>query len=210
MARTTAPRPFDIAEVFPELREHRGTATRLHPRTGTPTIADSSIGGPLLWPADEPWPMCTDGDAHDIEVLLTPATVYHGREIYAAADIGRPLATAPEPAVVEENHLPNPCVVHPEQVADYRYRELPPKGTPGPDRRLTGPFRRNCRTCDAEMTLLFTVGSGEWDEAGNWRPIEDPVDTVDPMTGVVINRGFDWYVFHCPVSFDHPFATEMQ
>jgi hypothetical protein len=60
------------------------------------------------------------------------------------------------------------------------------------------------------MTLLFTVGSGEWDEAGNWRPIEDPVDTVDPMTGVVINRGFDWYVFHCPVSFDHPFATEMQ
>jgi hypothetical protein len=30
------------------------------------------------------------------------------------------------------------------------------------------------------------------------------------MTGVVINRGFDWYVFHCPVSFDHPFATEMQ
>jgi hypothetical protein len=99
----------------------------LHPRTGTPTIADSSIGGPLLWPADEPWPMCTDGDAHDIEVLLTPATVYHGREIYAAADIGRPLATAPEPAVVEENHLPNPCVVHPEQVADYRYRELPPK-----------------------------------------------------------------------------------
>ena len=317
MARTTPPRPFDIAEVFPELREHRGTTTRLHPRTGMPTIADSSIGGPLLWPADEPWPMCTDCDAHDVEMLLTPATVYRGREIYAAAkgrsytdvelagmqamsssepselihrpvplipvaqlyrrdvpdfigpddtdllqvlwcplghgddmspalrlfwrrtaDIGRPLATVPEPPVVEENHLPNPCVVHPEQVVDYQYWELLSKElqdriaawekdtngpgyeawsvVPGwkvggfPSWRMTGPGRRNCRTCDTEMTLLFTIGSGEWDKTGYWRPIEDPADMADPMTGVVINRGFDWYVFHCPVSFDHPFATQMQ
>jgi hypothetical protein len=79
MARATPPRPFDITDVFPELREHRGTATRLHPRAGTPAVTDSSIGGPLWWPVDEPWPMCTDGDAHDVEMLLNPTTVHRGR-----------------------------------------------------------------------------------------------------------------------------------
>ena len=85
MTRTTPPRPVDIAEHFPELREHSATATRLHPRPGKPTTADSSIGGPLLWPTDEPWPVCTDGDAHYVFQLRTPATVRRSREIYAAA-----------------------------------------------------------------------------------------------------------------------------
>lgn len=35
------------------------TATRLHPRPGLPTVHDSSVGGPLLWPAEEPWPVRT-------------------------------------------------------------------------------------------------------------------------------------------------------
>ncbi|GIE90014.1 hypothetical protein [Actinoplanes regularis] len=320
MARTTPPRPFDIAEVFPELHKHRGTTTRLHPRTGTPTIADSSIGGPLLWPADEPWPMCTDGDEHDVDTLLRPAVVRRSREIRAkanasswsaltdeeraelpetrfsepeelihqpvplipvaqlyrrdipdfigpddtdllqvlwcplghvdedqaprlrlvwrrTAEIGRPLPAAPEPAVVEEDYLPNPCVVHPEQFVDHRYHEVLPKDlqaridaweketdgpgysvwsvVPGwkvggfPSWRMTGPGTMTCETCDTEMNLLFTVGWGEWDEAGHWRPIEDPADLADPLTDIVIGRGFDWYVFYCPVSFDHPHATVM-
>ncbi|GIF63271.1 hypothetical protein Ais01nite_13060 [Asanoa ishikariensis] len=85
MTRTTPPRPVDIAELFPELREHSAMATRLHPRPGAPTAADSSVGGPLLWPADEPWPVCTDGAAHYIHALRSPATVRRSREIYAAA-----------------------------------------------------------------------------------------------------------------------------
>ncbi|MER5208840.1 hypothetical protein [Streptomyces sp. NPDC002825] len=28
------------------------------PERGEPTVYESSIGGPLLWPADEPWPHC--------------------------------------------------------------------------------------------------------------------------------------------------------
>jgi hypothetical protein len=56
MARTTPPRPTDITEVFPELAGMARTATRLHPCPGEPTVHDSSVGGPLLWPADEPWP----------------------------------------------------------------------------------------------------------------------------------------------------------
>ncbi|MGW0394069.1 hypothetical protein ACWDYJ_24940 [Streptomyces sp. NPDC003042] len=58
MPRTTPPRPLDVESLFPELAAHRRTATRLHPRTGSPGVRDSHIGGPLLWPADEPWPVC--------------------------------------------------------------------------------------------------------------------------------------------------------
>ncbi|GLX00769.1 hypothetical protein [Microtetraspora sp. NBRC 16547] len=64
MARTTPPRPVDIAAVFPELVPLARRAVRLHPRPGQPTIHESSIGGPLLWPADEDWPACSDEHDH--------------------------------------------------------------------------------------------------------------------------------------------------
>ncbi|MGH4035916.1 hypothetical protein ACQB60_44260 [Actinomycetota bacterium Odt1-20B] len=60
MTRTTPPRPLDVEALFPELAAHRRTATRLHPRPGAPGVHDSSVGGPFLWPADEPWPTCTE------------------------------------------------------------------------------------------------------------------------------------------------------
>ncbi|MER5279852.1 hypothetical protein ABT025_29515 [Streptomyces sp. NPDC002809] len=60
MSRTTPSRPVDIESVFPELAAHRRTTTRLHPRPGAPGHRDSSVGGPLLWPAAEPWPVCTE------------------------------------------------------------------------------------------------------------------------------------------------------
>ncbi|MFI0822444.1 hypothetical protein ACH4TX_43275 [Streptomyces sp. NPDC021098] len=44
--------------MFPELAEYRRTSTRLHPRPGSPKPQESSVAGPFLWPADEPWPMC--------------------------------------------------------------------------------------------------------------------------------------------------------
>ncbi|WP_329299808.1 hypothetical protein OG410_16210 [Streptomyces sp. NBC_00659] len=63
MSFTTPPRPFDITALFPQLAPLARTATRLHPRPGSPTVHDSSVGGPLLWPADEMWPYC--GEPHD-------------------------------------------------------------------------------------------------------------------------------------------------
>lgn len=51
-APTTPPRPFDVTTAFPLLARLARTATRLHPRPGTPSPQDSSIGGTLLWPAD--------------------------------------------------------------------------------------------------------------------------------------------------------------
>jgi hypothetical protein len=56
--RPARSRPVDVEAAFPELATMRRAATRLHPRRGTPTARDSSVGGPMLWPADEPWPMC--------------------------------------------------------------------------------------------------------------------------------------------------------
>ncbi|WP_086824916.1 hypothetical protein [Streptomyces sp. NRRL B-24572] len=60
MTRTTPPRPVDVETLFPELAAYRASATRLHPRPGAPGVGDSSVGGPFLWPADEPWPVCTE------------------------------------------------------------------------------------------------------------------------------------------------------
>ncbi|WP_055601460.1 hypothetical protein [Streptomyces aureus] len=59
MTRTTPPRPVDVEAVFPALSAHRRTATRLHPRHGVAKAEENSLAGPLLWPADEPWPVCT-------------------------------------------------------------------------------------------------------------------------------------------------------
>ncbi|WP_405533123.1 hypothetical protein OG592_38265 [Streptomyces avidinii] len=60
MSRTTPPRSVDVTAVFPQLAPLARPATRLHPRPGSPTPYDSSVGGPLLWPADEPWPYCDE------------------------------------------------------------------------------------------------------------------------------------------------------
>ncbi|WP_238007159.1 hypothetical protein KZZ52_37385 [Dactylosporangium sp. AC04546] len=322
MTRTTPPRPLDIAALFPELRAHSATATRLHPRPGAPSAADSSVGGPVLWPAGEPWPTCTDGDLHYVFELSTPATVRRSREIYAAArerggryeltdaeraelsdsgsseprelldqpialvpvaqlyrrdipdfagpdgadvlqvlwcpldhpeagynpsvrlyrrnsaDIGQALAAPPQPAVVNEHYLPNPCVVHPERISEYPYRALLPKDlgeriaawdeagseyqldlslAPGwkvggfANWSLTDPYPVDCAECGTPMTLLFTADSSEWHgTGGSWRPVEEPAGATSGPTDVVIGRSYALYIFRCPVSFDHPPATAMQ
>ncbi|MBA9002636.1 MULTISPECIES: hypothetical protein [Thermomonospora] len=68
MPRTSRQRPVDLVALFPELARYQRTATRLHPRRGNPGVHDSSVGGPLLWPADEPWPVCA-GPHHVTDAL---------------------------------------------------------------------------------------------------------------------------------------------
>ncbi|WP_225728734.1 MULTISPECIES: hypothetical protein [unclassified Nocardia] len=86
MAYTTPPRPVDVAAVLPALAPFARTATRLHPRPGNPSPQDSSVGGPLLWPAAEPWPHC-DGP-HDLNALGSPAPLADVRLIRDAARSG--------------------------------------------------------------------------------------------------------------------------
>lgn len=73
---TTPPSPVDMPELFPALMSYARTTVRLHPRQGAPTAAQSSVGGPLLWPADEPWPTCAGTNLEDhLEFAPGPAEV---------------------------------------------------------------------------------------------------------------------------------------
>ncbi|MDX3548306.1 hypothetical protein PV729_45695 [Streptomyces europaeiscabiei] len=83
MTRTTPPRPLDVEALFPELAAFRGTTTRLHPRPGRPDHSASSVGGPMLWPADEPWPVC--GEAHSRGRGRRPADIRRYRQVLASA-----------------------------------------------------------------------------------------------------------------------------
>lgn len=67
---SSAPPPLDITAVFPELSDLAATTIRLHPRKGEPGVRDSSLGGPLLWPADEPWPACEEPHPSNESVLV--------------------------------------------------------------------------------------------------------------------------------------------
>ena len=76
MARTPEP-PIDATAVFPGLAAFARTTFRLHPRPGDPGTGDSSVGGPLLWPAGEPWPVCTGTHSGEREVQVSsPATPF--------------------------------------------------------------------------------------------------------------------------------------
>ncbi|MGW3658797.1 hypothetical protein ACWD6R_25360 [Streptomyces sp. NPDC005151] len=86
MSRTTPPRPLDVTAFFPQLAPLARTATRLHPRPGSPSTHDSSVGGPLLWPADEPWPYCEGPHVWDrVNAALSPEDVRLLRRNRAAA-----------------------------------------------------------------------------------------------------------------------------
>ena len=106
MSRTTPPRPVTIAAVFPELAPLARTTTRLHPRPGKPTPQDSSVGGPLLWPIDDPWPYCDGPHDPSFAPLTTLADVRLLRDMLTAAwnHPGPPgaLLTAEERALVKD------------------------------------------------------------------------------------------------------------
>ncbi|MFE2292597.1 hypothetical protein [Streptomyces sp. NPDC059452] len=73
MPHRIPPAPFDVESLIPELAGLGRESTLLYPRRGEPGVRDSSIGGPLLWPADEPWPLCAEPGHW--EPLRTPTEV---------------------------------------------------------------------------------------------------------------------------------------
>jgi len=123
-----------------------------------------------------------------------------------SADVVDVLADQPEPALMEDGYyLPNPCVLHPEQITEYQYIDLLPDDlrtqldawsrdrpeghwyhdmaiAPGwklggfSEWGLTDPYPMVCE-CDEDMRLLLGVGGVEWDpKTGLWRPLEDGDD----------------------------------
>ncbi|MFI8103986.1 hypothetical protein [Streptomyces sp. NPDC086023] len=142
MTRTTPPRPFDVTAALPRLAPLARTATRLHPRAGSPSPHDSSVGGPLLWPAGEPWPHCDlphVWDQHN--PALSPDDIRTQRHITSAAarraQGGSPLPhhTPEETAAYEQAGVGRPWPRGPVPmlpVAQVYARDVPLLRPPGP------------------------------------------------------------------------------
>lgn len=146
---TTPTPPVDVAEIIPDLKSMAQTTVRLHPRPGEAPIDASKIGGKFLWPAKEDWPHCAEHDCpfvcalqlwkEDVpEVGFKPGTDLfqllwcphnHGpgycpdvkacwwtrASIRKATEVPEP----PTPAYDEILHLPQPCLIYPEQIVEY-------------------------------------------------------------------------------------------
>ncbi|MFC7262698.1 hypothetical protein [Streptomyces lutosisoli] len=142
--RTTPPRPVDVTAVFPELAPLARPAIRLHPRPGSPSIGESSVGGPLLWPAEEPWPHC-EGTHVDSGFRESPAEVRLTRRRVARQlrDPHGPAFTPEEEAIKERNAAmlaerldagppwPAECPVPMLPVAQLYLRDIPLLRPPG-------------------------------------------------------------------------------
>ncbi|OKK22878.1 hypothetical protein AMK16_00705 [Streptomyces sp. CB00455] len=59
--------------AIPDLAPYARRVTLLRPRSGRPTPLDSHVGGPLLWPADEPWPVCEGPHLVEVREKLSEA-----------------------------------------------------------------------------------------------------------------------------------------
>ncbi|MFG3150544.1 hypothetical protein ACGF7W_00665 [Streptomyces sp. NPDC048219] len=137
MTRTTPPRPVDIEALFPELAGYRGTTTRLHPRAGSPDATDSSVGGPLLWPVDEDWPVCVEPHGRDRGRRL--ADIRREREVWAAAQERGTGLTDAERGLLDElkrkHRVPDVSETAPVPMIGLAqlYRRDVPDLRPGPD-----------------------------------------------------------------------------
>ncbi|MEV6651176.1 DUF1963 domain-containing protein [Streptomyces sp. NPDC051219] len=261
MTRTTPPRPVDVEALFPEVVPYRREAVRLHPRAGSPGVRDSSVGGPLLWPAGEPWPYCVSEHlpvAFDVPadgaVPLVPVLQLYAADIPGVLDVPFPsdcdvlqvlwcpfehephyapeprlhwrastydgpiLSGPPLPAGAPDDHVPDPCVLHPERIVEYPSRDLPEPlwealrerfdelerqtglkydshlavadgiKTGGYPSWTQGPDWPDCAQCGRSMDHLLTVGSVEFDGVG-WRTWLPEEDR--PASGTVLDLPYE-------------------
>lgn len=59
---TPEPAAKDLLTLIPEYAGLVRETILLNPGPGEPDVRESSLGGELLWPADEPWPYCAQED----------------------------------------------------------------------------------------------------------------------------------------------------
>lgn len=72
---STRPSVDAILAAVPGLAPYARPAVVLHPTQGAPGLHESSVAGPLLWPADEPWPHCSVPDEREPSGLPPVAMV---------------------------------------------------------------------------------------------------------------------------------------
>lgn len=63
----------ELLARVPEIAPHAATTTLLHPRGGDPGSLDAHMGGPLLWPAEEERPTCSERPGEDPYDLVSVA-----------------------------------------------------------------------------------------------------------------------------------------
>jgi hypothetical protein len=144
----TPPRPVNLLDLFPEVKPLQRITLRLHPGySDEPPPAATKLGGRILWPADEPWPVCevfkiplvpvlqlTADDAPP-QVKFKPGTdlmqlLWSPRDHGSggpkptvvwrkAADVTGPLAELPDTSQAYLNYVPVPCRVFPERVTEF-------------------------------------------------------------------------------------------
>ncbi|MFE0699737.1 hypothetical protein [Streptomyces sp. NPDC058872] len=209
MTRTTPPRPLDVEVLFPELAAYRGTTTRLHPRPGSPRASASSVGGPMLWPVDEPWPVC--GEAHGRGQGGSPADIHHYQRVLAAARAREqdPGPTEEEQGllagVAREHQLPEAPETDPLPMIGLAqlYRRDVPDLPAGPD---------GCDLLQVFWCPFNTHGPGRHDLKMHlhWRRSRDvgEVLAAAPQSLVVGSEGFvpEPCVLHPEQVVSYPFA----
>jgi hypothetical protein len=321
----TPPLPADVLARHRGLEAFARTATRLHPCPATVTVHDSHIGGPLLWPADEPWPTCerphlvqqetplppelldrlraaearrtrshvmADGEAailDEIAALVGPgytgfgsvgdgpvvghrfAAEPHTRpnplvavaQLRAAdipdlptpdgtdllqvlwcpfdhdsdqwdptpvlrwrraADVTDVLAAAPIGEIDNDEYVPQPCAVRPEQIVEYPHpgdvlddvEDVTDDDFSAPGWKVGGYATWNvtdllptaCPVCGGPTDLLLTAASSERGSGDRWRPVDDEV-SAEP-TGVIVGQAGALRVFACPTCPGPPFHLDLQ
>lgn len=70
-AQETSARVGALLAALPALAGRVRPAALLRPAAGAPGMRESSVGGPLLWPRDEPWPTCGGPHVRDVREPLT-------------------------------------------------------------------------------------------------------------------------------------------
>jgi len=115
----TPPTPIDVTVLVPGIDAYARTATRLHPRRASVTADVSHVGGPIRWPADDPWPICTTDCPGPDEVVVPQL---YGGFLAVPKPPGRGARELPHPG-------PNPMLV----LAQLRAPDVPdlwcPPGT---------------------------------------------------------------------------------
>jgi hypothetical protein len=77
----TPPPPLDVESAFPEFAARWKTTVRLHPRRAEPGVRESSLGGPLLWPAEEDWPVCSSDEDHEEPISMVAVLQLFARDV---------------------------------------------------------------------------------------------------------------------------------
>ena len=192
--RHSQPPPFDLLRVK-EFAEAARISVRLHPRRGrVADVAASKLGGTILWPKAEPWPLCevhgqpllpvaqlTAADFPEtpfprrtdlMQVLWCPAD--HAEAGYAplprifwrkAASIRDRLKRMPASENVEkQDYVVCPCRLNPERVIEFPHGDE---------------FDTRLRTVLAEVENEYTK-------------VVDYFRSLGPATGWKVGGWIDW------------------